>query len=323
MKRVLVAGAARYLGNALLSSLANDPEIEKIIGIDITAPVHDFGRAEFIRADIRNPVTSRIIDDHNIDTVVHAGVLSTPLEHGGRTVMKEINVIGSMQLLAACKKSPSVKNVIIKSTTAIYGASAKDPALFRESTQPGRLPTTGFAKDANEVEGYVRNFARERSDVRVTTLRFANAIGPEMVTPLTTYFELPVWPAVLGHDPRLQFIHEDDLVRAMHHAVITDQGGTFNIAGGGTITLSQAARLAKRPLLRLPAQFFSPASGTLRRLGVVDLSREQLSLLKYGRLVDTYRARDILGFTADFSSRDTFEEFVAHRITKRAGLRGK
>ena len=102
MKRVLVAGAARYLGNALLSSLANDPEIEKIIGIDLTAPAHDFGRAEFIRADIRNPVTSRIIDDHNIDTVVHAGVLSTPLEHGGRTVMKEINVIGSMQLLAAC-----------------------------------------------------------------------------------------------------------------------------------------------------------------------------------------------------------------------------
>ena len=134
---------------------------------------------------------------------------------------------------------------------------------------------------------------------------------------------MPIWPAVLGHDPRLQFIHEDDLVRAMHHAVMTDQGGTFNVAGAGTITLSQAARLAKRPLLRLPAQFFSPASGTLRRLGVVDLSREQLSLLKYGRLVDTSRARDLLGFTAEFSTRDTFQEFVAHRIAKRAGHRGK
>ena len=314
MIRVLVAGAARHLGNQLAFSLAQDSMVEHLVAVDITQPKDPIGSGEFVRADIRNPVLTRIMQDHGIDTVVHAGVLSTPLEQGGRSVMKEINVIGSMQLLAACRKVESIKHLVVKSTTALYGASAKDPAFFTESTPAGRLPSSGFAKDSADVESYVRTFARHRPDVSVTTLRFANVLGPRVSTTLTNYFELPIWPGILGYDPRLQFIHEEDLVKALHQSVLNPVAGTFNVAGEGAATLGQVAKIAGRPIAKFPPQLFSSTNGLLKRMGIVDLSREQLSLLKYGRVVDISRARDLLNFVPTHSSIDTFKSFASSRI---------
>ena len=99
--------------------------------------------------------------------------------------MKEINVIGTMQLLAACQKAPSVRKLVVKSSTAVYGSSPRDPAMFTEDLEPNALARSGYAKDSVEVEGYVRGFARRRPDVAVTTLRFANFVGPKVRTPLT------------------------------------------------------------------------------------------------------------------------------------------
>ena len=110
-------------------------------------------------------------------------VLATPLDAGGRATMKEINVIGTMQLLAACQKAPSVRKLVVKSSTAVYGSSPQDPAMFTEDLEPNALARSGYAKDSVEVEGYVRGFARRRPDVAVTTLRFANFVGPKVRHP--------------------------------------------------------------------------------------------------------------------------------------------
>ncbi len=96
----------------------------------------------------------------------------------------------------------------------------------------------------------------------MTTLRFANFVGPKVRTPLTSYFALPVVPTVLGFDPRLQFVHERDGLEVLWRTTLGDHGGTFNIAGDGVMMLSQAIRRAGRPSLPLPA-----AGGSLDRAG--------------------------------------------------------
>ena len=207
---VMVTGVSRYLGGRFTQLLQADPDITRVIGVDVVPPKQDLGDAEFVRADIRNPVIGKVIAQAEVDTVVHMAVLATPLDAGGRATMKEINVIGTMQLLAACQKAPSVRKLVVKSSTAVYGSSPQDPAMFTEDMEPNALARSGYAKDSVEVEGYVRGFARRRPDVTVTTLRFANFVGPKVKTPLTSYFSLPVVPTVLGFDPRLQFVHERD-----------------------------------------------------------------------------------------------------------------
>ncbi|HLZ39226.1 MAG TPA: NAD-dependent epimerase/dehydratase family protein, partial [Mycobacteriales bacterium] len=164
-RRVLVTGVSRYLGGRLATLLQADPDVESVIGVDTIPPRRDLGRAEFVRADIRNPLIAKVIGSAQVDTVVHMNLIATPLGAGGRTAMKEINVIGTMQLLAACQKAPTVRKLVVKSTAAVYGTSSRDPALFTEDMEPRELPQGGYGKDAVEVEGYVRGFGRRRPDV--------------------------------------------------------------------------------------------------------------------------------------------------------------
>ena len=175
---VLVTGVAGDLGRRFAAQLSKSSAVERVIGIDTVPPRGDLGQADFVRADIRNPVIAKVIVRERVDTVVHTSVNATPAAAGGRTSMKELNVIGTMQLLAACQQAPDVRKLVLKSSAAVYGASNRDPAMFTEGMNAKRLATSGFAKDITEVESYTRGFARRRPDVAVTTLRIANVIGP-------------------------------------------------------------------------------------------------------------------------------------------------
>jgi UDP-glucose 4-epimerase len=224
--------------------------------------------------------------------------------------MKELNVIGTMQLLAACQKAPGLEHLVVKSTSTVYGASSRDPAMFTEDMEPRRAPRSGYAKDVAEIEGYVRGFARRRPDVRVTTLRLANVLGPHVTSPMTSYFRLPVIPTVLGFDPRLQFLHESDLMRVLTHAVHVDVPGTYNVAGDGVMSLSQAVRRLRKPSLSLPALAVGGVASLLKSARVADFSPEQLGFLTFGRGIDTSRMRDELGFEPELTTAEAFADFA-------------
>ncbi|MGH3487516.1 MAG: NAD-dependent epimerase/dehydratase family protein [Actinopolymorphaceae bacterium] len=308
---VLVTGVSRDLGSRFARLLASDPDIDRVLGVDVVPPRHDLGGAEFVRVDLRSPVVSRVLAREEVDTVAHLNVIAAPQHAGGRATLKEINVIGTMQLLAACQRLPSVRKVVVKSSTTVYGAGPDDPAMFTEEMEPRSLPRSGFAKDAVEVEGYVRGFARRRPDVVVTTLRFANVMGPRVRTPITRYFTLPVVPTVLGFDARLQFTHEDDLLEALRLATVTDVPGTFNVAGDRILMLSQAIRRMGRPSAPVPAFAVATFGQAFRAARLADFTPEQLSYLTYGRGVDTTRMREELGFKPTYSTPEAFNAFVA------------
>ncbi|MFI9720216.1 NAD-dependent epimerase/dehydratase family protein [Streptomyces sp. NPDC052396] len=320
-KVVLVTGVARQLGGRFVRRVQREPGVDRVIGVDAVPPEHHLGGAEFVRADIRHPTIARLLAEHSVDTVVHMDVNGTPLgKRGGRTMVKETNVIGSMQLLGACQKTPSVKRLVVKSSTTVYGSAPRDPAIFTETTPPKSLPSGGFAKDVVEIEGYVRGFARRRPDVAVCVLRFANILGPCADSPLAQYFSLPVLPSVLGFDPRLQFVHEDDAIEVLRIAAGepargTLNSGTFNIAGDGVLLLSQAARRLGRPTL----PFFLPTvtwfGSALRSARVLDFSPEQIRLLTHGRVVETAQMRETLGFHPRYTTPGAFADFARSRGT--------
>ena len=310
---VLVTGVARYLGGKMARILTEDPTVERVIGVDVVTPPGDIGGADFVRADIRNPIIGKVISTADVDTVVHMGVIATPRQAGGRTPMKEINVIGTMQLLAACQKAASVKKLVVKSSTSVYGSGPGDPGMFTEDMEPIHLPSSGWAKDSVEVESYVRGLARRRPDLTVTTLRFANFLGQTANTPMAQYFSLPVVPTVLGHDPRLQFCHEDDGLEVIRRATVEEHPGIYNVAGDGVLSLSQAIRRAGRVGLPVWSPFVRPVGGLVRRGGFADFSPEQIKFITYGRVVDTSRLRNRFGFTPEYTSAEAFDDFVNAR----------
>ena len=164
-RRILITGVSRFLGSHLAKVLEADPSVEAVFGVDLAAPAIELERTEFIRADIRNPLIVKVLTSTGVDTVVHAAVIATPAGVGGRASMKEINVIGTMQLFAACQKAPALRQVVMKSTTSVYGSDPTDPAIFTEAMGPASEPKTGYARDAWEVENAARAFARRRRRV--------------------------------------------------------------------------------------------------------------------------------------------------------------
>jgi UDP-glucose 4-epimerase len=262
-----------------------------------------------VRADIRNPVIAKVLAKEDVDTVVHMSVIATPGSAGGRGTMKELNVIGTMQLLAACQKAPGLRHLVVKSTSTVYGASSRDPAMFTEDLEPRHAARSGYAKDVAEIEGYVRGFARRRPDVLVTTLRLANVLGPHVTSPMTSYFRLPVVPTVLGFDPRLQFLHETDLLRVLAHAVHAEVPGTYNVAGDGVMLLSQAVRRLRKPTVALPRPAVGGLASLLKSARMADFSPEQLGFLTFGRGIDTTRMRTELGFEPERTTAEAFADF--------------
>jgi UDP-glucose 4-epimerase len=309
---VLVTGVSRDVGSRFARRIAADPAVSRVIGVDVVPPRADLGPVSFVRADIRNPVIAKVIAGQDVDTVVHMSVHAAPepgQSGGSRTSMKEHNVIGSMQLLAACQRAPSLERLVVKSSSAAYGASSRDPAMFTEDMGAKRMPRSGYAKDVLEVEGYVRGFARRRPDVAVTMLRAANTVGAKVSSPLTDYFRLPVVPTVLGYDARLQLLHEEDLLGVLHHATLGGVHGTFNVAGDGVLMLSQAVRRLGKPTVPVPTFALGSLASFSRQVGVRGLSAELTAFLTFGRGVDTSRMRTVLGFEPAYSTAAAFWDF--------------
>jgi UDP-glucose 4-epimerase len=317
---VLVTGVGRYVGAHLAARLAAHPRVERVTGFDtISPPAELLGLLDavpVISGDVREVVPALASGD--VDTVAHMGIVSSP-GAGGRAAMKEQNVIGTMQLLAACQATPGVHKLVVRSSTAAYGASFRDPAVFTETTPPTLAPRGGFAKDVIEIEGYVRGFARRRRDVTTTVMRLAPLVGPRADTTLTRYLALPVVPTVLGRDPRLQFIHVDDALELLVRAVVENHQGTYNVAGEGVLVLSQAVRRAGRiavPVLE-PGMGAFAAFARAFRLG--QFSHDQLDLFVHGRVVDTRAVVEEFGFRPR-STTEAFEDFVRGRGLHQPGF---
>lgn len=318
MSVVLITGVSRFLGCRLAARLVADPSIDRVIGVDTATPkpadLARLGRTEFVRADMRNPLAGRIVAQAGVTTVVHTSLLAAPRSAGGRVQMQEHNVLGTMQLLAACQRSDTVRRVVLKSTATIYGSGPGQPAVLTEATPAARGSRTGFAKDAVEVESYLRGFARRRPDIEVTVLRVANLMGAEVDSALTRYLAMPVVPTPLGYDPRLQLLHDSDAVEALRMAASgAGAVGTFNLAGVGTLMLSQLLRRTGRIALPVPASIIRQAGRLVRNTGVAEFSDEEERYLRYGRVLDTTALRETFGYTPAFTTTGAVEDFAAAR----------
>ena len=223
--RVLITGVSTYWGGRLAQALERDHEVEAIIGVSPDDPSCPLERTEYVRVGVHHALLRRIVHAAEIDTVVDTRLVVDSLQASPR-VAHEVNVIGTMNILAACGGPDSpVRKFVFKSSAHYYGCERDDPAFFTEGMRRPHPPRTRLESDIVEAEKAVDGFAQRNPEVTVTVLRFCNALGPDLRTTHTRLFELPAVPCILGFDPRYQFIHEDDLVGVLRFAVERDLPG--------------------------------------------------------------------------------------------------
>ena len=317
--RALVTGLSTYWGGRLAQALEQRSDVEVVVGVDTHDPRIQLERTEFVRTDSSYSILARIVNAAQIDTILHTHLIVDSTRTSGRT-LHEINVIGTMSLLAAAGASGSpVRKVVLKSSGLVYGAARTDPYFFREDMGRTSAPATNVERSLLEVEAFLRDFADDSPHVNVTLLRFANVLGDDLDTPFAIALRRPVVPEILGFDPRVQFVHSDDVVGALMYATTNDVPGVYNVAGDGNMPWSEVCAMIGKPRVPLSPVLTNLSAEPLRLLRLWDLPPEALQFLRYGRTLDNSRYQQA-GFTYRYTNAGTVESFARGlRLAKTIG----
>jgi UDP-glucose 4-epimerase len=314
-RRVLITGVSNVLGARLARVLVDDPDVARVVGLDTRIPERDLAeRITFIESDVRAPDLAAVLRAAEVDTIVHNDILQFPEPDRTARNLHDINVIGTLQLLAAAETLPSLRQVIVRSSAAIYGSQGAAPAFYGEELTSDGWPganRTRFQRDVAEIERLVDAFARKRRDVTCTTLRLQPIVGPSIGSPMNALFRGPFVVTALGFDPRLQVLHQDDAVGALVAAVHTPVRGAVNVAGDGVVSLSRALRRLGRRALPVATPLLGPVAGTLARVrGGRPPNEDILRYLRHGRAVDTTRMREELRFRPNYTTLQAIDAVV-------------
>jgi len=309
-RRVLITGVGSFMGTEIARRLETDPEIDYLAGLDERPPRARLERMDFIEADIRNPVIAKLIPQAEVDTIVHNKIIRRPGPGMSGRSAHDINVIGSLQLLAACEKAETLRSIVVRGSAGVYGSEPSAPQFFTEEMARRYPLRTRFQRDVAEIENYFDTFSRRHPQVVCTMLRYQPSIGPALNSQITRLLSQPVVPTYLGFDPRLQFVHELDAVDALVAAIKNPVRGPVNVAAPGTIGLTKLVRMAGKPTLPLLPGLFGPVTDSTQRLGIESLSADFRRLLRFGRGIDITRLVEEVGYMPRFTTVQAVEDYV-------------
>ncbi len=307
-RRLAVTGAAGYIATRLIEALTRGAKIDSVLAIDRRRPpTSDRGEVEYLRLDVGDPFPDLFVG-RGIDTVVHLAYDLNP-GHDRKAVWR-VNVGGAVNLIDACA-SAGVGHILYLSSTSVYGAYPDNPEELSEESPARPLQGFQYSEGKAEAEALLGQYAADNPDCAVTVLRACPVLGPNADNFIAAAFSKPLLVGVKGHDPPMQFLHEDDLVDCMLACLRHRPRGAYNLAGSGTVLWSEMAALADRRMLKLPAAIlYGLASlGWALRLQS-DSPARGIDFIRYRWTVDSSKFERELGLAPRHSSRQAWEAYV-------------
>ena len=305
---ILVTGVASYWGGRVAKRLLDEPDLH-VIGLDVEQPDDvPIEGLDYIQADVRNPLLPDLLNAEGVDAVCHLAFVGGLQRSEARFAA---NVMGTIKLIGACAES-NVRRAVIRSSTMVYGAHPDNSAFLTEDGPLNGGRRYGYNRYRLEIEAFINGFRRQAPDLELTVLRFANIVGPTADAPFNRYLRAPLAPTLLGFDPMLQVIHEDDVVEALTHATLGEVAGIYNVAADPPMPLLRILALAGRPPLPIAHPL---AYQAVRWFGGSKLRRAmpiEPDYLRYRWVADTGRMREVLGFVPQYAGDEALESLGAH-----------
>ncbi|HTL32308.1 MAG TPA: NAD-dependent epimerase/dehydratase family protein [Kofleriaceae bacterium] len=308
---VAVTGACTYLGVELLRRLEEDPRYAKVLALDVREPPVHGSKIEHVMLDLTQPTVdgelATLLERHKIDTFVHGAFLSHPTHAADWA--HELEDVGTMHVLNACA-GVEPRRLVMISTTLVYGAHPKNPNFLTEEAELRGHRDSRFVNDKVRAERQVQRYAKEHPNVEVCVLRFAPILGPTISNMYTRFFSRVVAPVMMGHDPLMQFVHEQDAAFALKSAVDSKARGAFNIVGKGVLPYTTVLALLGRVPVPMPQLVARQLSKVLWATQLVGSPPSFLDFLLYLCVADGAKAKRELGFSPRLSLKRTILDFL-------------
>lgn len=302
--RVLVTGAAGYLGHQLGNRLATSHDV---LGIDVRERRDvDFALR---RLDVRDPALSAVMTEEHITHVAHlASILQASAD---RDRDYDIDVNGTRNVLEACVRA-GVRHVTVTSSGAAYGYHPDNPAWISEDTPLRGNPEFAYADHKRQVEELLASYRHHHPEVAQLVVRPGTILGTDTANQITALFTGRVVLGLRGSDSPFVFIWDQDVLTVLERGIGEEKQGIYNIAGDGVLTVAAIARRLHKPLVRLPVSVVRAGLQVQRWRGR-PVGPEQVAFLRYRPVLDNRRLKEEFGYTPAFTSAEAFDRFAAAR----------
>ena len=308
MKRVLITGAAGYIGFKTAEALSRLPGVKSIVGLDVKEPRRSIGKLTFYNRDVRSPVDD-IIGEHSIDTVIHSAFVLPPI-HDTR-LMDDININGTRAVLDSCVRG-GVRQVLYTSSATAYGFHADNDRPLTEASPLRGNDDITYARAKRIIEGIFREYERLHPEICFTIMRSCFVVGPGFDNPLARYVRKRIVPVPTGTEP-LQFVHEDDLVEIICRLLVQKKRGVYNVASAGVLSIREMVRMLGNTSVLLPYRMLYPLNSVAWALRLTVLSEfpsPYLQMIRHSWVVSTDRLTRELGYSFRYDTVRAFEDFV-------------
>lgn len=310
---VLVTGAAGYLGRLVVARLAGDATLGPVIAADVreVAAEARLPNVVYRQLDVRDADAVRtVLGEHPVQTVVHLAAILTPPRDAGRQLAWDVDVRGTRHVLESCVHH-GIPKVIVTSSGAAYGYHADNPPTLDEDAPLRGNEVFPYSHHKRLVEAMLASFREEHPALRQLVFRVGTILGATTRNPITAIFERPVVMGLRGSASPFCFVWDEDVATCIvDGARALERTGTYNLAGDGTLTLAEIAKILGKPFVAIPPNLLRRGLRLLGRLGVAPYGPEQVLFLQHRPVLDNRRLRASLGFQPR-TTREVFEVYRA------------
>jgi UDP-glucose 4-epimerase len=295
---IVVTGICGRLGRRLARQLHRE---RHVIGLDRRAFPDKPKDIEHHEIDLRRKKAKDVFRQGRVAALVHLGVMHNP--RGNSEDHHTWNVAGFQKLLEYVRQY-DVPKVVLLSSANVYGPRP-DNAQFLSEDAP-LLGAQAFSdiRDLVELDMLAQSFFWKHPHTETVILRPTHILGTVKNAP-SNYLRLPMVPTLMGFDPMMQVVHQDDVVSAIRMALEPGVRGIYNIGGPPPLALSQALRLLGRPSVPVPHAMAKFSLNSLFKAHIASFPAPELDFIRYVCMVDDRRAKQVLGYAPAFDIEQT------------------
>lgn len=301
----ITGGLARLVAKRLVD------QGHDIVGVDYRPVPTDPGfPATLYKANYNKTRIEDIFRRHRPELVLHLGRVGNLKMRTGKRF--DLNVVGSSKVMSLCRKYKA-RRLLVLSTFHIYGAHPHNHTPIYED-EPLRAGT-GFPQlgDAIQLDNQAMMWVYRHPEVKTVVLRPCNVVGPQIKNAISNFLRQEVKPLMMGFNPMVQFIHQDDLVAAILAAIRGDDVGVFNLAGKNTLPWREALQMCGGTLVPVPADLAALALKILRTFTPA-LPPYMINFTKYPCVISDQAFRDAFGWAPEVETVESLLSTIHRRL---------
>jgi UDP-glucose 4-epimerase len=300
VEKVLITGVSGGQGRILARRLL---ERHEVIGVDSEPWYFKPPSVPFHQVDLRKRAFEEVLRKEQPTAVVHLGFVRH--FRASAETRYDVNVRGTRKLLDHCQ-THRVRKIVLLSSSYVYGAFAENPHFMDEEHPLSASRNYPEIRDLVEVDTLASAFMWQHPDLRTCVLRPVPTLGRYTRSAIGTYLRTPRVITMLGFNPMLQFMHEEDTAEALALAVESGLRGVFNVAGPGEVPLHVAIREVGARALALPEPLARTLIRRLFAVGLYPFPPGAIDYVKYTCTISGRRFEAETGFRPQFSLKETF-----------------